>query len=119
MNHVVIYSRGPEHFLLKARIRNLSTEECADIVLKRFFLSETSYLSPDQPGDSSRDILINPLLGGHFKPFQKGHFFTIPTRTPAELPGVGSFDYRRFGGRIPGFPQVDRGTAAPFLLFSI
>ena len=37
-----------------------------------------------QPGDSKWPF--DPLFGGHFT-FPKGHVFTIPKRSPAELPG--------------------------------
>ena len=50
------------------------------------------------PGDSKRPF--HPLVGGHLT-FPKGHVFTIPKRSPAELPRV--FRSKFFQSKDPYF----------------
>ena len=54
----------------------------------------TKHTTKSIRGDSSRDRLRSPIVGGDTKPLSSGHVFTIPNGSPAELPGTYSF--RRF-----------------------
>ena len=39
---------------------------------------------------------LSPIVGGHLSNLSKGHVFTIPQRSPAELPGTFFFHKRNF-----------------------